>query len=242
MNLTSTLRWVTLVFALAISCCCNGGSFAAASSGNEGGTLVFHTAHQVYCADDGTPSSGITCPENHNNPCEDQVDCSSEITALIPTGPAEFGDVEARVYHVLSAFSIDSCPRVAGITFGVYYDEGNIFITDFGSAGDFELSDPSWPEPFAGTAVSWIPAVTAELNEVYWFAAYAYYGPGLVELLPHPTQGGFFADDGSPPVLDQIQEYGILGLGGATGANPAGAPPVLETTWGSIKAVFSGNE
>ena len=84
--------------------------------------------------------------------------------------------------------------------------------------------------------------MTAQLNEVYWFAAYAYYGPEYMELRAHPTQGGNFADDGTPPGLEPIAEYGVLGLGGATGANPAGPPPVLETTWGSIKTIFSVRE
>jgi len=214
---------------------------AAQADGNNGGVLVFHTADTVYCADDGVAGAGVDCDENFGD-CVDQEDCSGEITALNPTGISEFGAVPAREFYVLAAFPTDSCPRLAGVTFGINYDDANIFITDSGGLGDFELPANNWPSPFTGTAVTWTIAKKAELTEVYWFAAYAYYEAGLINLSEDPVQGGDFADDSIPPSLTEIAGFGSAGLGGATGLNPETVLPVIDQSWGNVKHLFSDGE
>ncbi|MEZ4649867.1 MAG: hypothetical protein R3E97_13980, partial [Candidatus Eisenbacteria bacterium] len=165
---------------------------------------------------------------------------------------------------------------------GLEYDALAVTILDFGSCGDFELPSGEWPAPGEGTAVTWSEAQTTPLTHVYAFAGYnyAYYGADVsFDLAPHPTQGGFFADDSVPSILDPIADFGRLGFGNnpgylpcpaepADGAcclsdgtcdirtesdclaqdgswqgaevpcdpNPCEPVPVLETTWGGIKA------
>ena len=97
----------------------------------------------------------------------------------------------------------------------------DLTIISHGACGDFQLDEPNWPDtPGSGTAVSWSAARTAQAVPVYWIAAYSYYGALQVDLIGHPSQGGNFADDTVPSVLDPIEDFGSLGLNGATGYNP----------------------
>ncbi|MEZ4650375.1 MAG: hypothetical protein R3E97_16630 [Candidatus Eisenbacteria bacterium] len=121
--------------------------------------------------------------------------------------------VEPAVLFLLASFPTGMQPRVAGVTFGIDYDVCVIPLS-FGACGDFELADPYWPGSGRGTAVVWAEAQTESLIEVYWFAAYSVYGdPQLFSVVPHPAQGGWFADDSTPSRLDAIMGYGTMGFG-----------------------------
>ncbi|MCA9727468.1 MAG: hypothetical protein KC729_07280, partial [Candidatus Eisenbacteria bacterium] len=120
---------------------------------------------------------------------------------------------EIVVLHALAAFPGDAHPRLAGIAFGVHYDEAQIRFVDWGMCGDFELSESGWPASDSGTAVTWGEAQTNHLTQFYWIAAYSYLGnPAQVVLRGHPQGGGNFADDDIPSNLDVIADYGAFGF------------------------------
>ncbi|MCA9758888.1 MAG: hypothetical protein KDA27_24045 [Candidatus Eisenbacteria bacterium] len=201
---------------------------------NEGGTLVWHLDPTIeytsdisnYCG-----LSGVACQwdfDGCDNGYNYEGECQPQIGALNPTGPA---DATTYVAAVLAAFPEGSCPRVSGVTFGfATYDDTNVFIVNQGACGDFELPTNNWPGQFEGTAVTWSAPIVSQLVEIYWFAAYAYYADrdGSLTLAAHPTQGGKFADDSVPSVLDDIAGFSTLGLNGTPGENvlPEGGPVV----------------
>ena len=208
-----------------------GFSAGAMAGPNAGGTLVWHLDPTVIYTTDTTDYcglSGIACQRDYNG-CENgydyEEDCQTlNFSQLNPTGPADGG---TYVASILAAFPEGSCPRLAGVTFGFStYNTDNIIFEAFGYCGDFELPTGSWPGELEGTAVTFSSAVVSQLVELYWFAAYAYYGDqdGSLALAPHPSQGGSFADDSIPSILDPIMGYSTLGLNGTTGETvlPAG--------------------
>jgi hypothetical protein len=160
---------------------------------NYGGFLIVHsnpdliytTDNDGYCG-----QSGLTS-------------CADAITSQM--GPS------IKIIHVLAAFPSESSPRVTGLTFGIDYDSTKISLEDYGSCGDFELPTTGWPAPGEGTAVTFAAAQTGLLTEVYWFAAYNL-APATLNLIPHPTQGGYFADDHVPANLEPIACYGAFGF------------------------------
>lgn len=162
---------------------------------NFGGTLLLHhDPSVVYTSDE----SGY-CGQSALAGCEDantRHDAVGEPIAL----------------SVIAAFHAGNAPRLAGVTFGIDYGTC-IEIADGGSCGDFELHTSDWPQSGSGTAVTWDVAQTDHLVEVYWFAAYSEIDyPELLRLTPHPTGGGFFADDSVPSRLDVIAGYGKFGF------------------------------
>jgi hypothetical protein len=67
-------------------------------------------------------------------------------------------------------------------------------------------------------------AQTSDVVDVYWFAGYNYYGATPEFCLhPHPTQGGYFANDSVAGDLDEIAAYGCLGFV-TSGSLPCPAP------------------
>ncbi|MEZ4650034.1 MAG: hypothetical protein R3E97_14845 [Candidatus Eisenbacteria bacterium] len=51
------------------------------------------------------------------------------------------------------------------------------------------------------------------MTEVYWFAAYVDPGEaGLLELIPNPDHGAYFADDSVPSVQDPTAGLGAMGF------------------------------
>jgi hypothetical protein len=150
--------------------------------------------------------------------------------------PSGYGDIVTRingathedpaVWKVYCVFSGGSSPRLAGLTFGLTYDGSKLTIPRWGVCADFELPDAAWPLSGTGNSVLWDSARTGEITCAYWFTTYAY-APATVALGPHPTQGGSFADDSNPPLIDAVAGFGQMGfdtggylppLGGAPGA------------------------
>lgn len=169
---------------------------AEAAGPNAGGTLIVHAeAGLVYCNDEES-----YCGRSSLLLCED---ANTRVDQSTP-----------HLLYVFAAFPESASPRLNGVTFGIDYEPGLTTLVAAGGCGDFELATPAWPAPSEGTAVTWGAAQTDPLVEVYCFAAYAYYSglPTVFRTIPHPTQGGSFADDSVPAILDPIAGYGSLGF------------------------------
>lgn len=135
-----------------------------------------------------------------------------EITAC-PDATVRHDGTDPVLLSVVGAFQEQTSPRVLGVTFGWTYDESLVTILDYGSCGDFELPNSNWPAPGEGTAVTFAQVQQDHLIEFYWVAAYDYYGTSAeLDLIPHPTQQAFFADDSVPSILDPIAHLGSFGF------------------------------
>lgn len=188
-------RLLMAVAALAIA----GVAFAGP---NAGGTIFLHDANAVYTTDTASYCGVGAAPAG----CEGadvQIDGSDNV---------------AMVFKVFAAFVPGSSPRLKALAFGITYD-ASVSVGAFGPCAEFELAGTGWPGSGTGTSIVWDNAQTAEMVEAYWFAGYSYYGaPAILALGPNPDQGGNFADDSVPSILDEIAGYGTLGF------NQAGAP------------------
>jgi hypothetical protein len=173
---------------------------AALAGPNAGGTLILHASSvtytsdiQVYCG-----LSALTA-------------CSSAVATL------PWASGAPSVFYAIAAFPPSAEPRLKRISFGIEYDSAKFIMLGHGTCADFEIADGGWPAPGTGTGQSWTSTQTELLTEAYWFAGYAYseQAPDSITfaLVPHPTQGGVFADDGSPGTEDSIVDFGVLGLG-----------------------------
>ncbi|MEZ4650117.1 MAG: hypothetical protein R3E97_15270 [Candidatus Eisenbacteria bacterium] len=191
--------WITVLFATLIVPL--GFSSAAMAGPNAGGALVLHrnpsllTADHDYCAESGLSS------------CEEAV-----VTA--PADPDS-----TVIVFALAAFPAGASPRLKGLAFGIAYDPERIVLVDHGTCAGFELPDNDWPNTGTGTAIVLGSAATSLLTPFYWFAAYSLGDTASFALEPHPTQGGDFADDSVPPLLDSVAGYGRMGF-----AVPGGLP------------------
>lgn len=186
---------------------------------NTGGVLLVHTDDSiVYSGDqyDYAGESGIQC--NQQWQCPPYADCVANVHRANPTSGR--GD-QVTLFWVLAAFPKDSCPHVKGTEFGLSWT-GEVQIVDWGNCADFEIVSDDWPYGGAGESagVAWRYTQKRQLVEVYWFAAYADAGPAVIQVTPHPTQGGYFGDNSVPAVLDAITGWGTLGMNGAEGFNP----------------------
>jgi hypothetical protein len=170
-----------LLMATALLCI---GTLAMAGP-NAGGTLIIALS-------EGTVYSGDDAPY-----CWNTVDvCQNAVVRV---------DTQAIVVmNVIAAFDPAASPRLAGVTFGIAYGD-DVFLVNLGPCGDFELPDGAWPASGSGNGVTWGAAQTGFLTDVYWFAAYDYYGvPDSFCLIANPAQGADFADDDIPANLDGI--------------------------------------
>jgi hypothetical protein len=162
---------------------------------NAGGVLILHWNTSVVY------SPGVTtyCGQSELPSCNDAVTRANTATTL--------------VLHALAAFPLENVPRLAGVCFGVQYDESQTFIVDWGACGDFELPNSGWPGSVEGNCVTWNEAQTDHVTEIYWFAAYSIYGNSTqLALRGHPSGGGSFGDDDVPANLDPIADYGTFGF------------------------------
>lgn len=177
---------------------------------NQGGVIILHRNEgMVY-------SPGISyCGQSGLDVCDNAV--------------TRFDATDIVVLHALAAFPGDSFPRLAGVVFGVTYNEATIEIVEWGSCGDFELPNGGWPGSNQGTAVTWNEAQTGHLTQIYWFAAYEAYGnPATLALMGHPSGGGNFGDDAVPSNVDPIAGYGSFGFN-VDGVLPCPFPPPTES-------------
>jgi len=116
------------------------------------------------------------------------------------------------VWSAYAAFPGGSSPRLKAVTFGVEYD-AYVYLSALGKCGDFEVTTSNWPASGEGTGMTFNEAQTTLLVELYWFAGYAYGTDAQhLALIPHPTQGGTFADDSVPAIVDDVLDFGMLGF------------------------------
>ncbi|MCC7141559.1 MAG: hypothetical protein IT349_05590, partial [Candidatus Eisenbacteria bacterium] len=162
---------------------------------NAGGTLIVHAQPEFDATNIGN--------------CESTCDCLSLTNC--DQALASVGTDRPYYFFVVAAFPPSAAPRVAGITFGLQYP-GDLSILSAAKCAQFELADAGWPASGTGTALSFSSAQTDLLVPIYLFSAQSYYG-GSLELIPHPLQGGSFADDSVPSQLDPIADFGALGFG-----------------------------
>jgi hypothetical protein len=167
---------------------------AALAGPNANGTLVVTLADGVVYTSDEASYCGAGA-----------TSCDGAITRV--------DDTRTYVLNVLAAFPASASPRLAGVTFGVSYNELSTVFVAFAPCGDFELATGGWPGSGEGTAVTFSSAQTSTLADVYWFAGYDYYLGNTLDLTPHPTQGANFADDDVPSNLDPIADLGSFGFG-----------------------------
>lgn len=184
-----------LLVCLAILLCfCSTG--LALAGPNAGGTLILHVNESiVYCQDTASycGQAGL-------------ASCAATDNSI--TGSTN------KVFFAIAAFPNGSAPRLAGVTFGVTYDEATVFLVGQGNCANFELTTSGWPGNNSGTALTFNSPQTGLLTQVYWFAGYNYYSPdpATFALRTHPTQGGNFADNSVPAILDPIVGFGVLGF------------------------------
>jgi hypothetical protein len=181
------------VLLAAAALACIGGTALAGPNAN--GSLIVALADGVEYTNDIENYCGATGLQN----CLDAI--------------VQFDGTSTVVLGVLGAFPSVANPRVAGVTFGWAYDAAEVTFVAIGACGDFELPTGGWPGSGEGTAVTWATAQTSTILDIYWAAAYNYYGNAqTLDLGVHPTQGADFADDSIPSVLDPIAFFGSFGF------------------------------
>ncbi len=165
---------------------------------NAGGTLIVHYPGLAYTSDTGD-YCGISPLSS----------CTSAVSEIDGSGPSAI-----KVWKVYAAFVGGSSPRLKGVSFGITYS-GNVTIRaqEYGTCGDVEFPDNTWPRSGTGNSVIWDNAQTAILVECYWFAGYVTGGSGTFTLGPNSLLGGAFTDDSIPPKVDAIYAYGTMGFG-----------------------------
>lgn len=168
---------------------------------------------------------------------------------LVPTAtPDAYGVEWFLVVAVLESDPLE----ISTFAFGLgEFDPVVLYIGAFGptftNLSPLEISTEGWPGPQEGTAVtvgSCICYPETNVVPVYYFGVYAY-APGTIPLGPFgfPDPAVFTVVDcfcgGEQPIEDPIEDWGIMGCGGAEGFNPCEPPtPTEQTTWGQIKAIY----
>ncbi|MEZ4650729.1 MAG: hypothetical protein R3E97_18495 [Candidatus Eisenbacteria bacterium] len=185
---------------------------SAAAGPNAGGTLILGLCEDINCYTD--TDNDDYCPY------ATLTDCAS--------APYHIDSVAPFLWYAYAAFPDGSAPRLSGVAFGIDYDAENLVLLNLEKCADFELASPDWPDPGAGTAVTFTEAQQSQLTSLYWFAGYDYYGVDMeFALVPHPAQGGVFADDSVPSILDPIADFGRIGFYDMPGHLPC--PTALPT-------------
>jgi hypothetical protein len=172
----------------------------ASAGPNAGGVLIVHDPSFLYTNVSDICLSGIV-PES----------CEAADVRLDGAGSIQ----TAGVWKIYTAFPPGSEPRLKGIVFRASSTAG-VRVLNAGrclSSFDFPSSN-WWHGTGADNALVWDDTQTGILAPVYWFAGYTYPAglPDTFWVSPASTQGGFFADDSVPAVLDSIAGYGWLGF------------------------------
>ncbi|MBM3318898.1 MAG: hypothetical protein FJY75_13705 [Candidatus Eisenbacteria bacterium] len=131
----------------------------------------------------------------------------------------------AQVWFVLASFENSRGPvNLGGAGFGFGdYDGSRLQFSGFGPCNDgfLELPSNGWPGPREGTALVFQDPRRRDVEELYWFASYAY-GIVTVPLAPAPHfPSSQFASRDTPPVEDEAEDFGSIGFG-TPGYNPCG--------------------
>ena len=175
----------------------------AVAGPNQGGVLLVHCNPDVSVPQDPTFVDG------------ELAACDSAVVQA---------PVDSTVlWFVYAAFPSDSSPRLKVATFGCEFDENQVGLLWWATRpGAMEIryeEVANWPYTGSGTAIGFSETLIGTVEEVYCFAGYGPEGETF-SVVTHPDQGGAFADDGSPSLLDQVAGYGTLGFGTVAGINP----------------------
>ena len=175
----------------------------AVAGPNAGGVLLVHAnTSLVYSSD------AAYCDQSDLEAC-------SEAVTRVPWEPGT-----PTVFFVIAAFPDTSQPRLKGLSWGVEWDDAKLVLVDHGSCADFEVADGGWPGSRTGIGQSFTETRTGLLNELYWFAGYAYGAEAdstSFAVITHPRHGGEMVDDAVPAVADSVVGYGTLGFGRKAG-------------------------
>jgi hypothetical protein len=198
-----------LLCLLAATCCAASMAFAGP---NAGGVLVVHDFGPLVSDTDWPP-----LPEPA------PADCNG----IDVTSP--YGELGApRIWKVYAAFPAGSSPRLQALAWGIsFVPQGDGYLQVLAglmpnSAVDLEQPQLGWPTHSGGWVGMSFPGSgtrTALMNEVYWFAGYAYGGPSGTDVQYFCTTApsgtaAMFVDDAPTPNFDPIAGYGCLGFGG----------------------------
>lgn len=135
------------------------------------------------------------------------------------------------VVWLLAAFDPLSSPGVTVIYFGINYDDANLdpggALRFCGPAGTLEVADPDWPYTGRGNSVAFGSPVYSTLFVFYAFQIQNFGAGGEFFCTAINPTGGYaaFVDDGNPPGLDQVYNFGCV-VWGAPGHNDCPRPPV----------------
>ncbi len=209
---------------------------------NEGGVLVLHATTLEYtvdvdtymgmsgvaCGQDGPPSpQAQECPPY--DPVGGAVPCNPLAFVSISTMPAEV----AHVWYVLAAFPPGSCPRLKGVGFRIHYDPNKVMVEADGPSDEMvsvpvpvpsDEDNREFPSNRSGIGLGFTEARTSLLQEIWWFAGYAYGGAPGATFAVEPLAGSeSFNDDSNPRVLDQIEGFGVLSFEPGAPPSPTGS-------------------
>jgi hypothetical protein len=183
---------------------------------NANGAMVVHTIDGMgyssgwdYCAQN--PLPGTLCD------------------VLVPTSNRPVEETETMVWAV-GAWLPTSSPGITAYQFGVYHNLPEGYFAAYGPCGPgaLQIPDAGFPDlSGTGVAVAYGSAVyPAYLLKMYWFAVYGTAG-GQFGLGAYPAVGNAqWADDGSPPFVDNCYRFGVLRWAPDAGFNDC---PVLPT-------------
>ena len=184
---------------------------------NKNGALVVHTNDSyVY-------SAGTVCTTTLGDPGT----CSAAVTRSDKSS--------GTVVWLLASFLSSASPGVAGIYFGIDYDDlaldPGVAFRACGPAGTLELPDADWPYSGRGNTIGFgTPIVGDTLFPFYVFridggAPGAFFGTSV-----NPF-GGYasFIDDSAPPVTDRCNRFGQVHWYEA-GTNNCPAPSACAIT------------
>ncbi len=152
---------------------------------------------------------------------------------LVVEGPADPGRYDVYVI----AIDVD---RIAATRYGLDCD-GQFYFYGWMSCSSLEIPTEGWPGCGEGNAQSWSqeqpgPHVTIGILDVY------VYEPSSLGVAPDPRTGWAEWCDGAVPspvcrMTVSPEAFGSVGFG-REGYDPSQEVPVIETTWGKVKAIY----
>ncbi|MBU1700694.1 MAG: hypothetical protein KJ970_07365 [Candidatus Eisenbacteria bacterium] len=178
-----------------------------AVAGPNAGVVLSVQGNVDGAATNGSPCTEIALPAA----CEDLI-------------PSATDDVDGVSWYLVVVVSPpENTPNFNTVVFGLGdYTASNTYIGFYGPCvtGALEISTQDWPNPNQGTAVSWAPnCINGIMEPVYYFGVYAY-SAGNIPLAVHPVQGGVVVDCSANPTTDDLEGFGVMGVGGNAGSNP----------------------
>jgi len=191
---------------------------------NAGGVLVIHNTGVLFSSDTVVP------------PVTPQPASCSEMNNTGLLGSAPF------IWKIYAVFPQAATPRLASTAYGIAETlpaGSGITLSAWGLAntGDFEVNDGVlWPHG-GGLGEAFTAGLrTATINDLYFFAGYAYGNAGgepSVCTEKWIAQPAIWVSDGVPALEDQIAGFGCMGFG-IPGYTPCPAEPGACCTYAGV--------